>query len=288
MSVKNPTVIRKTLETVSTIPTLSVVIDKIARLLQNPQTSAEEIGKVITTDQALAAKVLRLVNSAFYGFPGRISTITHAVVILGFSTIKNIVLTASIFEAFTKKKNTESDFNIEQFWLHSIGCGAASQAIAKHIGFKEKEECFIAGLIHDIGKIILCYFFPEEFEAVFQNARSRNILFHKSEREVLGITHDEIGAIITKRWNLPANLQLTVQNHHCPSPEQEGYSMTAIVHAADILTRAMEIGNGGDEKMPLIIESVWGNLGFDHISFESLLEGIDEEFDKATIFMQIL
>jgi HD-like signal output (HDOD) protein len=288
MNAKNPQLIRKNLETVSTIPTLSIVIDKITRLLENPQTSAEEIGKVITTDQALAAKVLRLVNSAFYGFPGKISTITHAVVILGFSTIKNIVLTASIFDAFKKKKNTESGFNIEQFWLHSIGCGAASLAIAKHIGFKEKEECFIAGLIHDVGKIILCYFFPEEFEAVIQNARSKNILFLKSEQEILGITHDEIGAIITRRWNLPANLQAVVQNHHCPSHEKDGYSMTAIVHTADILTRAMEIGNGGDEKMPLILEAAWRDLGFDHIPFESLLEGIDDEFDKATIFMQIL
>jgi len=96
-------------------------------------------------DQALASKVLKLVNSAFYGFPGKIGTITHAVVILGFSTVKNIVLTASIFDAFSNRKNSRSEFSMENFWMHSIACGAASQTIAKHIGFKEKEECFIAG-----------------------------------------------------------------------------------------------------------------------------------------------
>ena len=288
MSVRDSQTIRKTLETVSTIPTLSVVIDKIARLLQNPQTSAEEIGKAITTDQALASKVLRLVNSAFYGFPGKIGTITHAVVILGFSTVKNIVLTASIFDAFTNKKMTAGDFNIEQFWLHSIGCGAASQAIAKHIGFKEKEECFIAGLIHDIGKIILCYYFPEEFEIVSRHARSKGVLFYESEREVIGITHDEIGAIITQRWNLPMNLQSVVQNHHHPMPEHDFYSMTSIIHSGDIFTRAMGIGNGGDDEIPCISEAVWNNLGFEHIDLEPLLESIDEEFEKATIFMQIV
>ncbi len=288
MGIRTTQDIRKTLETVSTIPTLSIVIDKIARLLQNPQTSAEEVGKAITTDQALAAKVLRLVNSAFYGFPGKITTITHAVVILGFTTVKNIVLTASIFDAFAKKKSAVSEFNIEHFWMHSIGCGAASQAIAKHIGFKDKEECFIVGLIHDIGKIIVCYYFPEEFEAVFRHAKDRDGLFIDSEREVLGITHDEIGAIITRRWNLPANLHMVVQNHHCPAPEKDFYSMTSIVHCADIFTRAMEIGNGGDDKIPLISETAWKNLGFDHIALDSLLEGIDDEFDKATIFMQIL
>jgi putative nucleotidyltransferase with HDIG domain len=207
---------------------------------------------------------------------------------LGFSTVKNIVLTATIFDAFTKKKSDTFDFNIEQFWLHSIGCGATSQAIAKHIGFKEKEECFIAGLIHDIGKLILCYYFPEEFEAVFHNARNKGILFIESEEEVIGVTHDEIGAIITRRWNLPANLRSVVQNHHCPATEQDFYSMTSIIHSADIFTRAMGIGNGGDEKIPLIMETVWKNLGFGNIALESLLEDIDDEFDKATIFMQIL
>ena len=148
MSVRNPQTIRNTLETVSTIPTLSIVIDKIARLLQNPQTSAEEIGKAITTDQALAAKVLKLVNSAFYGFPGRISTLSHAIVILGFSTIKNIVLTASILDSFRSKGKATEGFNLEYFWMHSIACAAAAQSIARTIGSNEKEDCFIAGLIH--------------------------------------------------------------------------------------------------------------------------------------------
>jgi putative nucleotidyltransferase with HDIG domain len=288
MTLKTAQVIQKTLETISTIPTLSIVIDKLSRLLQNPQTSAEEIGKAITTDQALASKVLRLVNSAFYGFPGKISTITHAVVILGFSTVKNIVLTASIFDAFTDKTHSPSDFNREQFWLHSIGCGAASQAIAKHIGFREKEECFIAGLIHDIGKIILYYYFPEEFKAVFQNARDKGILFIESEREMLGLTHAEIGAIIVRRWNLPENLQAVVKSHHNPAQGADFYQITGVVHCADIFTRAMEIGNGGDDKMPLIAGHVWEDLGLGNLALESLLEGINEEFDKATIFMQIV
>ncbi len=288
MGVKTEQAIRKTLETISTIPTLSIVIDKLAKLLENPRTSAEEVGKAITTDQALASKVLKLVNSAFYGFPGKIGTITHAVVILGFSTVKNIVLTASIFDAFAKHGNVRSGFDMEKFWLHSIGCGAASQAIAKHVGFKEKEECFIAGLIHDIGKIIQCHYFPEEFEAVFKNARSKGILFCESEKEVLGITHEEIGAIVARRWNLPENLQHVVNFHHNPLPAHESYTMTAIVHIGDILVRAMDIGNGGDDKIPLVSGDVWKDLGFDNIALVPLFESIEDEFDKATIFMQIV
>jgi putative nucleotidyltransferase with HDIG domain len=287
-SVKNQEAIRKTLETISTIPTLSIVIDKLARLLQNPQTSAEEIGRAITMDQALASKVLKLVNSAFYGFPGKIGTITHAVVILGFSTVKNIVLTASIFDAFSNRKNSRSEFSMENFWMHSIACGAASQTIAKHIGFKEKEECFIAGLIHDIGKIILCHYFPEEFEHVFQTARQNGLLFYDTEKQTLGINHEEIGGIITQRWNLPKNLQKAVQNHHAPSATQEFYTLSGIVHAADILVRALDIGNGGDDKIPLMSEAVWKDLGLENLALQSVFGDVEDEYDKATIFMQLV
>jgi HD-like signal output (HDOD) protein len=286
--VKDAAAIKKTLENVSTIPTLPVIIEKITRLLQNPQTSAEEIGKAITTDQALASKVLKLVNSAFYGFPGKISTITHAVVILGFSTVKNVVLTASIFDAFSKRISLSQNFDMQKFWLHSIACGAASQCIAKHIGFGAKEECFIAGLIHDVGKILMCNYLPEEFEAVVQNRMLKNCLFFESEKEVLHITHQELGGIIAERWNLPAALQGAVKNHHYNVPEKEFSTMTGIVHASDIFVRALDIGNGGDSKIPQMSDVVWTNLGFENIQLQTLLEDIESEVDKATVFMQLV
>jgi HD-like signal output (HDOD) protein len=286
--VKDPAAIRKTLENVSTIPTLPIVIEKITRLLQNPQTSAEEIGKAITTDQALASKVLKLVNSAFYGFPGKISTITHAVVILGFSTVKNVVLTASIFDAFSKRLSLSSNFDLGKFWLHSIACGAASQCIAKHIGYSAKEECFIAGLIHDVGKILMCNYLPDEFEMVIQDRIRKDCLFYESENEVLHITHQELGGIIAERWNLPGALQNAVKNHHYQVQDKEFQTVTGIVHAADILVRAMDIGNGGDNKIPQMSDVVWTNLGFDNIQLQTLLEDIVGEVDKATVFMQLV
>ena len=285
---KDAAAIIKTLENVSTIPTLPVVIEKITRLLQNPSTSAEEIGKAITTDQALASKVLKLVNSAFYGFPGKISTITHAVVILGFSTVKNVVLTASIFDAFSKRVSLSENFDMQKFWLHSIACGAASQCIAKHIGFNAKEECFIAGLIHDVGKILLCNFLPEEFEATVQNRIQKNCLFYESEKEVLHITHQELGGVIVQRWNLPPVLQGVVRNHHYQIPEKEFSTMTGIVHAADIFVRALDIGNGGDNKIPQMSEDVWLNLGFENLQLQSLIEDIENDVDKAMVFMQLV
>lgn len=279
--------ILQTIENISSIPTLPTVIERLTRLLQNPKTSAEEVGKAITTDQALAAKVLKLVNSAFYGFPGRISTITHAIVILGFSTVKNIVLTASIFDAFHCKGEGVGDFDLEGFWLHSIACGAASLSIAKYLGCTEKEECFIAGLMHDLGKLIMCQYVPEEFSRALHHCNKNQSLLYDSELTLFECTHQEIGGFLTERWNLPHNLQHAVQYHHTPSPKRDYYLTTAIVHCADILVRALDIGSGGDNKIPSIAEHVWETLGLETIPLAPLLDTIEDEIEKASVFIQL-
>ncbi|MBN1308349.1 MAG: HDOD domain-containing protein [Chitinispirillaceae bacterium] len=281
-----PLQILQTIENISSIPTLPTVIERLTRLLQNPKTSAEEVGKAITTDQALAAKVLKLVNSAFYGFPGRISTITHAIVILGFSTVKNIVLTASIFDVFRNKGEGITGFDLEDFWLHSIACGAASAAIAKQIGGLEKEECFIAGLIHDLGKLILCHYLPDEFLSALQHSAENRQLLYESEKQLFDSTHAQIGGYISERWNLPLSLQNPVKYHHQPSPTHEHYLMTAVVHFADILVRALDYGNGGDNQIPSLSEQVWKSLDMEKIDLDALLGSIHAEIEKASVFIQ--
>lgn len=275
------------LSDISSVPTLPTVVSRITTLLQNPQTSADEIGHVITTDQSLASKVLKLVNSAFYGFPGRISTITHAVVILGFSTIKNVVLTASIFEAFKASKSDDTYFDMGKFWMHSIACGAAAQTIAQQKGVPNKEEFFIAGLLHDIGKIIMLQYLPDEFEKVLHSLKEENRLFYDAELSMFSTPHPSIGGYLTELWNLPQNLNYAVKFHHNPSMEREHFEITAIVHAADIIVRALNLGNGGDFKIPSANADVWKYLNINEKTLPKLLYQINEEVEKATIFLQI-
>jgi putative nucleotidyltransferase with HDIG domain len=198
-----------------------------------------------------------------------------------------VVLTASIFDIFHRKGSPLGAFNIQQFWEHSIATGAASQAIAKHIGFEQKETCFIAGLIHDIGKVILCHHMPGEFARIVNNAASKNILFIESERELFDIAHPEVGGILAQRWNLPPEHQQAILHHHAPSPSHNHYMVTAIVHAADIFVRALDYGNGGDTKIPVMAESAWRNLGLEHMPLQPVMEVIGDEVGKAMVFLQI-
>jgi putative nucleotidyltransferase with HDIG domain len=271
----------------SSIPTLPSIIRQIINLLQNPKTSVEELGRAIASDQALAAKVLKLVNSAFYGFPGRISTINHAIVILGFSTIKNVVLTASILDMFRKKSDKITGFDIERFWMHSISCGAAAKSIARFTNNKIREECFIAGLIHDVGKILLYQHFPDLFMEIYNFSIQNKLLFYQSELQLFKITHQEIGGALAEKWNLPQMLQQAIKYHHAPHPNQEYFSTTSIVHCADILVRALDFGYGGDDQLPNMSEAAWKCLNLDSISSSILFDMISDEIEKATLFIQL-
>ena len=269
------------------LPTLPVVISKITNLMQNPRTSAGEVGQAITTDQSLTGKTLKLVNSAFYGFPGRISTVTHAIVILGFNTVKNIVLTTSILNVFNKRGRNQY-FDLEAFWIHSIATGAAAKVLASQTNPKLAEEAFIGGLLHDIGKVVLSQFAREDFEKVAAYRDENNSLLLTAEKETLGITHQEIGAWLGEKWNLPRELTAAMQYHHRPEVAGIHQELASMVHVADILVRAMGFGSGGDQRIPLLDPSAWNLLGMDKFEWAKLLEKVETEVDKASIFMEVI
>jgi putative nucleotidyltransferase with HDIG domain len=272
---------------ITSLPTLPKVITEITTLMQNPRTSADEVGRAITMDQALSAKVLRLVNSAFYGFPGRINTITHAIVILGFNTVKNIVLTASVFDKLGGR-GEKGGFNLEKFWMHSIGTGVIAKEIAKKVNFRFYEESFLAGLLHDIGKIILFKYLPEEFDRIQEILEKEDILFLDAEKRALDISHNEIGGWLSHRWNLPEDLRAAILYHHSPVLVNQHKTMVHIAHAADILARALCIGTGGDNKIPIFSPEAWDDLKFSRQLLDKIYKDIEVEIDKSSVFFQIM
>ncbi len=269
------------------LPTLSIVANNIILITQNPKSSALEVGRAISQDQALVSKILRIANSTFYGFPRKISTIPHAVVILGFANIRNLVLTASIFDTFQSKEG-DGYFDREGFWKHSLACGVTSKLIAKRLGIKNLEEVFIWGLLHDLGKLILDAYFREDFTRVVFLVKEKEILIRDAEQQLLGFDHAAVGSLVANKWNLPPAVIKAIRFHHNPPLANESMRIVAIVHLADILCRAIGMGNGGDSKVPSINEDSWKLLRLNKQIIKRLFLEMEQEITNAKALLAFI
>lgn len=219
---------------------MPVVMLEVSKLLGNPMTSASDLGKVISMDQGLVAKILTVANSPLYGIPRRVSTIEFAIVILGFDHIKNIVMALSMIEAF--KKHDGKNWDNSSYWVHSLMTASAAKRIADELGYQKSGEVFTAGLLHDLGISIIQRYFNEEFNAICGLVDNQQMRYLAAEEQTLGLTHQEIGKLLSNRWNLPETLGETIANHHCPSKVEGNKILASIVHLADYMTQRLGIG----------------------------------------------
>lgn len=279
---------------ITDLPTLPAMMATITRLMQDPRTSAEELGRAISADPALVSKVLKLVNSAFYGFPGRISTITQAIVILGFSTIRNVVLTTSVLKAFGK--GGPGGVDVGRFWEHSLLTGAIARSLARQQEAHFVEETFIAGLLHDMGRIVLSQKLPAEFEKVLQAKQRAGIPQLQAEQAVLKLTHGEIGGWLAQKWNLPMPFVEVMRLHHTPlrvleqdpSPQGDTANLVFMVHAADALAKGMRDGALQAASLDGIEPRVRAELKLDAGNWERFRAKAEDEIGKAKAFLEIL
>ena len=269
---------------VEDLPTLPRTVLKITELINDPKSSARDLARIIADDQVLAARLLKLVNSSFYGFPQRISTITGAIVLLGFDAIRNLLLTTSVFDLFSNRRKI-SLIRQEQFWDHSLGCAVGAKVIGNYLRYDKVEELFVSGLLHDIGKIVEMIFIPDEFKNINQLIRDDNILMIAAEEKILGYGHPLVGKLLAERWNLPPKLINVIFHHHRPSEARQFQLEAAIVHLADILCRSLNIGYGGDNKMPALDKVAWDSMRMKPEALESIMGEIKREFDDISLFI---
>ncbi len=263
--------LRRRIEQVGELPTLPHVVQKLASMIGRPNVSAEEIGTLIEKDQVLSAKVLRLANSPFYGFPSRIASVAHAVVVLGLSVVKGLTLCAT---AFDMMKNA----GMNDLWRHSLGVAMTAHILGAKAGMKNPEEVFVGGLLHDIGKVVLYVKWPDVGQqitaATKDSARSRM----DTERELFDVTHADVGGWLATAWHLPTSLREPILHHHLPSAAQEAKLQTAIVHVADVLVKGLACGNPGDDLVPPLSRQAWDLVGLNAHSLAQSLAQATEEF----------
>lgn len=288
------TALKALVQKITDLPTLPSMMATITRLMQDPRTSAEELGRAIATDPALVSKVLKLVNSAFYGFPGRISTITQAIVILGFSTIRNVVLTTSVLKVFGNSKSR--GFDVESFWEHSLLTGAIAKSLALEKDMPFTEETFIAGLLHDMGRMVLSQRLTAEYEKVLVFREKTGLPDLEAEKTVLGLTHGEIGGWLARKWNLPSPFVDSMTYHHHPMEAPVGDPRMAretgdlipLVHAADAMSKHVKDGFPERAAIARIHPQVWERLGMEGEDWERFQRRTKDEVEKARAFLEIL
>lgn len=260
--------VRAQIERLDGLPTIPTVVTKLLVMFENPMVSLPEMATFIAQDPVLAAKVLRVVNSPIYGFPGRISSITQALLLLGLNVARGVLLGVSMIEIMQG--------SIVGLWEHSVGCGIVAGIVAKKKGLKDWQEASVAGLLHDIGKVLLNLKFPDTYKQALVNAGSSDIFIADAEREVFGVTHAEVGAWIGKKWNFPSGLVEQMTYHHKPHMSKHYGLHTAIVHFSDILIRGRGFGFGGDNLVPPVDEAAWRLLNLSDTDIrETLIETED-------------
>lgn len=268
------------------IPTLPTIAMEVTRRVRDPHASVAEVSKMISDDQALTATILRIVNSAFYGFPNEITSVRHAIVILGFNKVRSVVVSATIIPPLNPPD--PGGFDVGELWKHSMTTAICSEVLARHLRPSAADEAFVAGLLHDVGKVIVAGFFQDEFLQLLQYCRMKECVISEAEEEIIGCHHGLYGKWLAERWGFPERLVDAIHFHHAPMGSRRHSDLTSIVHLGDILARSIGVGSGGDDYVPLVREDAWEHLRLSQEVIEPIIPDILAQVGKARAFYDLI
>jgi putative nucleotidyltransferase with HDIG domain len=232
--------ILKKLDRIKDIPTLPTIVFELNKHLRDPNTSIKTVCDTIEKDQAIALKILKLVNSAFYGFKSKISDLRNAVVLLGYNAVRNAIVSLSVINSFPKRVSL-MDFDISLFWKHSLAVAVTSKNIAMLSKKESPDNCFVGGLLHDTGKVILAQYFPDFFETVWSTLQDEHLTFYEAEQKKLPIDHTKIGGHLARKWQLPQGLVDAIRWHHEFQPESKSANFVRNIYLANFIVNAYDL-----------------------------------------------
>lgn len=274
--------IDRIVQKIDQIPTLPIISKKIMRLFDDENVSIKQISEIIEKDPPLALKILKIVNSAFYGQLNNVSSIDHALVILGFGELKNVVLGFSIQNFFRK---SSKNFDPTRFWKHSIICSQITKLLVKYFKIVDDGTYFLSGLIHDMGKLVIDQNFQKEFVSILDYISANNTTFSRAEKKIMGVTHYQVAARLLQKWQFPKKVIMQVFYHHAPWYDKNFTHGSIITYLANILTKSTGFTCFEHEKevppskilSPSVLKFINRNgFDIDQESFQVLTDNMNE------------
>lgn len=277
--------LEKIIDETSTVYSLPYFYERLNEAINHPKTSIADIAHIITEDHGLTARLLKLANSPMFGYYSRIDSISKAVTIIGTQPLRDLALAVSVMDTF--RGIPEELMNMESFWQHGISCGIVARNLAIYLHERNVERCFVAGILHDIGQLVLCTRVPERIRSVIEECGEMGLFYHRRERERLGFDHGDVGLALLTRWKIPAGIQDPVAHHHRPHLAGQYPLETAIIHLADIICHAMEFGHTGERMVPSLDAAAWERIAIPVNVLAVILKQSEAQLDDAlTILTQ--
>jgi HD-like signal output (HDOD) protein len=255
------------------------VYSKLNTVINNPHSSILDMGMIISEDQSLTARILRLANSPFFAFPSTVETVTQAVTIIGTQQILDLVLATSVIKLF--EGIPEDLITVGEFWRHSLGCAVIARIIAIYKREPNVERFFVAGILHDIGRLIICTKIPEMFREVVLDCREHGELLFVGEQKAIGFDHAEMGDVLLDEWKIPLSLREIVACHHYPLRAKHFPTGAAVVHIAEFITHAMQFGRSGDPYVPPLNTKAWEMLDLRTGLISPIFDQAERHFNAA-------
>jgi HD-like signal output (HDOD) protein len=271
---------QQVVQSIGELAVLPQVVMKVLDMTSNTRATTQELEEVIGQDQALTSKVLTLANSSYYGLPRRVSSLREAVMFLGFRVVRNIAMTASCYNIFIGKSDSQSLLK-RRIWKHSVDTSLLTRLVCAYAPDVVPDEAFAAGLLHDIGKTVLEQYYPQAMLQVVQTAERLGIRHHEAEEQILGFNHADVGLALAIQWNLPIALGEALGYHHCISAASAAPRLVAVVAVASEVSNMLEDGAGDEQWEMYVREDALQTLGISTQQMEALLQGCRVEVERS-------
>jgi putative nucleotidyltransferase with HDIG domain len=269
------------------LPILPDIYIRLIEEIKSENANLNSVSSILEVDASLSADILKAINSAAYGLRTAVIALTQAISLLGFGEVSNIVLAVKVLEQFPSRK-ADKVLELKSFWEHSLASACAARVVARYsvgISKENKDDSFIAGLLHDMGKLVEMKYFPDDFKRAVLLCQKELLTIEMAEKKIFEFSHQDVGAFLADKWNMSRNLIKSFEMHNTPwdlDEEDDGFQLVSIIHIADIIARFLELGSGGDPFIPAFHPDCFTFLDLDVKDVDHILRETKQAYDELS------